>query len=343
MTYEILNRINRAMDIYNFPKQNTTLLYLQSIRVLYEKRRYKYSLNLRYMPTEEELRTKVLNLYYEILSNYTNTRNHQEYNELMDVAIQLNVTLPVIDLQQQQNEYRQYVVVNNNFNNITNTKKNITTDFKQITGDKQNVHHTGINESIKQNVIKLVKLYEEKQVLNELKIIEEIQNTLIKRKSWNFKNFKSLDFIRTNISTFGIDVTLKRLLICLWFHINTVLIEHKEELLDILNEELTEMSGTCSTGHMSRLINVLQGFDDSLNIQTREGVEIYIKRYIYNCLSQEVKKAPESVIDSIMEKPEIYKNYVTEISEVYKKVWMEKFGSEHSIFIDKVVEEFINK
>jgi hypothetical protein len=39
--------------------------------------------------------------------------------------------------------------------------------------------------------------------------------------------------------------------------------EHKEELCKRLKEELTESVGMCCEGHLSRLCNVLVGFDDA--------------------------------------------------------------------------------
>jgi hypothetical protein len=341
MSYDLLNRINRAMDIYNFPKYNSTLLYLQSIRVLYDKRKYKNSLNLKYIPSEQELREKVISLYYNIITNnlMDNPNRNQEYNELMDVAIHLNVTLPTIDLQQQYHgfaQYEQYVNINRRSNSIS------TKELKDIIKDKQNVHDTGINESVKQNVLKLFNLY--KDIIlerNESHEIEKIQEELIRRKTWNSANFKSLEYIKKNISTFGIDITLKQLLICVWFHITKKLQDHKEELLDILNEELKEMSGTCSTGHMSRLINVLQGFDSSLEIQTREGIQEYIKKHIYNVLNKAVEKAPEKIVESILEQPEIYKDWLNqEYQRIYKKKWIDKFGLEYNDYVDTIFEEY---
>jgi len=59
--------------------------------------------------------------------------------------------------------------------------------------------------------------------------------------------------------------TLSSVIIKLWsyIHIN----EHKDEMLKRLLEELDDMSGTCSSGFLSRLVNVISGFDENLSIR----------------------------------------------------------------------------
>jgi len=51
---------------------------------------------------------------------------------------------------------------------------------------------------------------------------------------------------------------LNGIFVKIWLKIN-----NEEELIKRLAEELTEMSRTCGTGHLNRLVNVFSGFDDS--------------------------------------------------------------------------------
>jgi hypothetical protein len=50
--------------------------------------------------------------------------------------------------------------------------------------------------------------------------------------------------------------------------------ELRQELLQRLCEELKDMSGTCASGHLSRLVNVLVGYHPSINIQISEHERI---------------------------------------------------------------------
>jgi hypothetical protein len=59
--------------------------------------------------------------------------------------------------------------------------------------------------------------------------------------------------------------TLSNILIKLWSYIHES--EFKYEMIKRLLEELDEMSGTCSSGFVSRLVNVLSGFDEKLSIR----------------------------------------------------------------------------
>jgi hypothetical protein len=59
--------------------------------------------------------------------------------------------------------------------------------------------------------------------------------------------------------------TLLNIFIKLWCYIH--LSEFKDEMMKRLFEELEDMSGTCSSGFLSRLVNVVSGFDENLSIR----------------------------------------------------------------------------
>jgi hypothetical protein len=61
------------------------------------------------------------------------------------------------------------------------------------------------------------------------------------------------------------NMKLSDIVIKLWAFMNTH--EHKEELIKRLIEELEEMSGTCSTGFFTRLVNSISGFEENLNLK----------------------------------------------------------------------------
>jgi len=59
--------------------------------------------------------------------------------------------------------------------------------------------------------------------------------------------------------------TLENILLKVWNYISTS--EFKEELKIRLLDELQDMSGTCSSGFLTRLVNVISGYEDNLNIK----------------------------------------------------------------------------
>ena len=71
--------------------------------------------------------------------------------------------------------------------------------------------------------------------------------------------------------------------------------EHAEELFDRLKEELTEMSHTCSRGHLYRLMNVFTGFEDS-------GITIDPSVEMRNVINKRVEKYMETLKDQYEEK-----------------------------------------
>jgi hypothetical protein len=60
--------------------------------------------------------------------------------------------------------------------------------------------------------------------------------------------------------TLYINNTLSKILVKIWSYIDAT--EYKDEMIKRLLEELEEMSGTCSSGFLSRLINSISGFGD---------------------------------------------------------------------------------
>jgi hypothetical protein len=67
-------------------------------------------------------------------------------------------------------------------------------------------------------------------------------------------------------------ITFKELLLNVWEVINNNI--NKEEILKVLNLEMTDSICKCFTGRMSRLINCLNGFDDRVNVKIADNEQI---------------------------------------------------------------------
>jgi Ca2+/Na+ antiporter len=162
---------------------------------------------------------------------------------------------------------------------------------RSIYEDGQNVHNTKINEST---------LNTASELINKYNPTTRIEYTYYKKlyKDEKIKKIEnSIHRINTDTSTFGKGFNLYSV-----FQSLLNLIEQhpqKNELNERLIDELIDMSNKCSTGHLSRLINVLQGFETNLKIK----VEIDIKDEIYAKIKHLIEKniMEQENMDEIME------------------------------------------
>lgn len=127
--------------------------------------------------------------------------------------------------------------------------------------DSQNVHNTAINESVLKLASELVKEH------NPAPKIVEFDYNLIKDFTPEERLVveKSLHRIMTDSSTFKYETNLYIIFQSLLKYISTLEEPLKSNVNKRLVEELQEMSGLCVTGHLTRLLNVVQGFDEVPN------------------------------------------------------------------------------
>lgn len=317
--YNRLNHVYRALDIYHDPTGISLQRQLQALRVLHENR------NLRNLPTKSELDIRLQNLSYEIYNdpNYT-----QLTHELMDTALEMGTSLPAVETQ--RNLFREY---ERQIPSKTSKPLQDLYSLKMITEDSQNVHHTSINEHVK-TVVKLITTDYPPQTSAWSILKSELQ----KRYSWKSTNQETLKFIYENPCGFTIGITLKQLAISVFLFIANQPEEPREQLYQRLNEELDEMRGKCSTGHLSRLVNVIQGFSDRYTIHIRPEQEI--KSFIYNYLTKRLQEAPESVQEGMTELSPEFKEYI--LTESHQDFFVSRFGTEHREWIKKCMEDYIN-
>ena len=149
----------------------------------------------------------------------------------------------------------------------------------------------------------------------------------------------SLSYIRTSVATFRINITLEQLFKALWFWILEH--EHANELELRLMEELGEMRGYCTTGHLARLMSVIQGFTDDENLQIRitnkEQCNSVIRHYLTKKL-QECKD--EDVLDGMVDGNDEYKQFIRlKVSEKIAE-WEDDYGNDFLQNIAKIVNDF---
>jgi len=184
---------------------------------------------------------------------------------------------------------------------------------KSIYDDSQNVHNSTINMSTLNTASELINRYEPQNrkldfIYYKTKLFNELPPEQIEKVE------KSIHRINTDTSTFGKGFTLytiyQSLLNLIERHTQT------NDLNERLLDELIDMSGKCSTGHLSRLINVLQGFETDLQSKVKINIndEIYAK--IKHLIEQAVindENMDDIMEDMLSENKTIYINFVQKI------------------------------
>ena len=184
-------------------------------------------------------------------------------------------------------------------------------DVKTIFQNAQNVHTDEIEKSVYE-ILEYLLLYPTYKINNiiidfdyiekEIKIF--IQNYEIIKKEKILISLNRIKLDRTLYSKFN--NTLSNIIVKVWSYI----IGHKDsdELFKRLLEELEDMSGTCSSGYLSRLVNVISGFDEKFKL--RISFEDQIISNFNGRLNAFVKKITYS--DS-----PFYKNKLNDVVELY--------------------------
>ena len=141
--------------------------------------------------------------------------------------------------------------------------------------NSQNVH----NEELESSILELLEFFAEYTTLliNRLPItFQQVRRQIENLSTAKYDKEKiqlSLNRIHVDRVLFSkYNMSLETLLIKLWSYIQNNP-EYKEQLLQRLLEELQDMSGTCSSGFASRIVNVVSGFGDfSLRISWEDQI-----------------------------------------------------------------------
>lgn len=155
-----------------------------------------------------------------------------------------------------------------------------------VFGSNQNIHNSDINQSIIENCNKLASIH----IPDHIKF-ENISSYLLD----NIPSTFNIDKIKTSLIRISMDSlyypgsqTLKNI----FLRIYLLIIQNDSlstELFKRLYEELIEMSNSCGSGHVGRLINVLSGFNLGFDLN------ISIKSVLKSRFSNLVQKRIEMI------------------------------------------------
>ena len=287
MAYEdetIARAINVWNEIENYNLWKTKIFTYNYLLTYYDIARLRY---YRELPSKQQILLKCESLIFNtLIRDYEN--NQQEMNELMDIIIRFTGSEDIVDrIQNRILEIEAERLVGQT------TRMEILNTERTVYQDKQNVHNRAINNSVKQAAIYLYNMNK-----NLACMIQDSDLLVQLTKGLGITDQKIIDDIYTMIyeysSQFGIGITVNQVLKGLWCLIlDRTNINIQNDLKKRLKEELIEMNGQCTSGHLSRLINVVQGFhqitDKHPQLLIKISDEEQIKAVIFNKLNNFIR------------------------------------------------------
>lgn len=164
--------------------------------------------------------------------------------------------------------------------------------------DSQNVHDGAINKSVLKTARRLIQLCDTMSIDTE-----SVEKELVEiSPKYAYQIHKVLERVEIDTSSFKYELdsfSLHNVFSNLWVFINKH--EYKEDLKLRLIEEMIEMALYCSTGHLSRFMNVIQGFTEDEELCVRISNEDQIKSVVSKFLEKILQEAPDKVLDSMID------------------------------------------
>jgi hypothetical protein len=167
-------------------------------------------------------------------------------------------------------------------------------ELERLANDKQNVHTTTVVEHVKKMLNLLFSKYSASDdETNSLKTLYEIENECTKLTTEAKLCMTSKYIAFDNIYDLGDSRVYARTLIAVWKYIQDS--PNKNDLIDILTEELHANIGMCAQGNLTRILNVLSGYLDGIVPEVKSKLtmlneEFLLLRTIQN-QSEKTKKA----------------------------------------------------
>jgi hypothetical protein len=237
-------------------------------------------------------------------------RNYDE-NTLRHRIYELNTQIHEFpyDIELQQILWDQYRRLETQFENITKRKGTVY-------DDSQNVHNREINNSVIQSSQNLI-LSNESDV--NINIHDELERVCPEYYNQHREQIdESLTRLKNDLTKFKDDIKIHMV----YEKILSIIFKskHKDELIKRLAEELVDMNQLCSTGHLSRLINVLQGFEDipdKFKIKINPKDEIYANISTFITTEIQTSDDPDSLlIDMVTDEKQIFFPFLIQIMKL---------------------------
>lgn len=340
LTYKYThNGLICAINIFNFPEDYSSRPRLRTLAF-----RYLFQYNHiipRLCPTNTQIVKQAKSMFQEMLRS---RRDRQHAYEIADILSTFapehgNILLNRIRaIEEEENE----PVIRQIREEQPRLRRTTRKQDRTVYSDTQNVHNTKINQSVLHTAKTLQEMYKD---LIGIDLLENIRTILLQKFSADSKTItNSLKYIQESTATFGIGITLQDTFkaVWLWIHDKNT-IEQIHELEKRLVEEIKEMHGFCTTGHLARLVNVIQGFTDDENLIIKISDTDQYKAVIKNYLTKKLQecKDPE-VIDGMTEADEKYIKYIRGCIKDKLLEWTDEYGKDILKKLPSIINEFSN-
>lgn len=337
--FKILNFFcNKLVNIYRLNEHMSVLLTDSLYNVVYNGNTLPISIRLYYMRFQNEkisfnasirlyensIRENLEHIpYFQILKYILrNSRAYEDIRNTIMEEFEALFTNPVISrfikmeiadiflLNNRVERGNEMLDILRGFIRVTDAK-----DIKTVYDDSQNVHDARVNESVLTASHRLIELFSEtdfdrKEILETLQDIDQsctdVVNDVIDRIEIDTARFSHGD------DRFSLYNVFSNLWVFITRH------KQQDELKTRLLEELNEMHSYCSTGHLSRLINVIQGYTEDPKLCIKISEQSQIKAVVSVILEKILSNAPEDVMDSMIGDQTLFAQFI--VNEVNKKL-----------------------
>lgn len=123
--------------------------------------------------------------------------------------------------------------------------------------------------------------------------------------------------------------------------------KEKELLIERLVQELEDMSMTCSTGHLFRLMNTFSGLEDFIKIDPYDELRTCISTRLQKHISAMSEESAEIILNALMDQDELtlqkhlFPTFAYVSDELYNEYVKQGILSEH-VFYEKYRESIMN-
>lgn len=216
---------------------------------------------------------------------------------------------------------------------------------RTVYDDSQNVHDEKVNKSVLRAACKLIEMYSEGE-FDEVKIKKELVEMSPVSEESVTKVFERIQIDTAQFSHGDNRFNLYTVFANLWKFIS--LHRHEKELKIRLLEEIISMALYCSTGHLSRFINVIQGYTEDPDLCIKISDFAQIKAVVSNMLQKMLTSAPEEVMESMIDSDQsIFVEFVVDkmngkIPEIVKEYGEEKTDEKEPSVYDHILSAVIS-
>ncbi len=287
------NERYRIIAGFNTKTGLNSLLNHQKLRVDYDENLMYQLQNVFFFDENNDFRDRILSGQHLLqLSTTSDEKKIQVGDTLLDLASniilenlndQINLRADAADVVQRlgdENQKRRATMIIHDLGfagSKNNRIKDLTHRVSTTYNNAQNVHDTQINKAV-QTFIETVVAKNNEGWLDNYENVHAEVSTLIHSKKLESRDriraFKALNRISIDTATFTHHhITAAGVFVHIWLYIKRENNEEiQEELKKRLIEELIDMASTCSSGHASRLVNILNGYGFELKISFKDQI-----------------------------------------------------------------------